>query len=170
MDRVKFSRIVGYMDEPAELLRGKGLRDTPYRRAVLLALEGRPHATAAEVVETLERNARDLAASARGAKAASIDRMSRQGLYNVLEDLARAGLVRVIEPAGSPARFELHAGDNHHHMVCRLCGRVRDVPCAVGAAPCLEPLQDEDFAADEAGVTWWGTCRDCRMLAISSRL
>jgi Fur family ferric uptake transcriptional regulator len=149
------------MDEPSELLRGKGLRVTPNRRAVLLALEGRPHATAAEVGETLERNARDLAASARGAKAASIDRLSRQGLYNVLEDLARAGLVRVIEPAGSPARFELHAGDNHHHMVCRRCGRVRDVPCAVGAAPCLQPLQDEDFAVDEAEVTWWGTCRDC---------
>jgi Fe2+ or Zn2+ uptake regulation protein len=164
LDRVKSGRIVVCMEKFAALLRGKGLRNTPYRRAVLLALEERPHATVVEVVATLERIASDAAASAGGAKAAGIDGLSRQGLYNVLEDLRRAGLVRSIEPAGSPVRFELQTHDNHHHLVCRRCGRVQVVACAVGATPCLDPIADENFVIDEAEVTWWGTCQDCLSL------
>jgi Fe2+ or Zn2+ uptake regulation protein len=149
------------MEELAGLLHGRGLRNTPYRRAVLLALEDRPHATAMEIAAILEQIGSDWAASAGGAKAASIDGLSRQGLYNVLDDLTRAGLVRSIEPAGSPVRFELQTHDNHHHLVCRHCGRVQDVACAVGATPCLDPITDENFLIDEAEVTWWGTCQNC---------
>jgi Fur family ferric uptake transcriptional regulator len=87
-----------------------------------------------------------------------------QGLYNVLEALVRAGLVRCIEPAGLAARYELRVGDNHHHVVCRGCGRIEDVDCAVGLAPCLEAADAVGFVVDEAEVTWWGTCMDCRIL------
>ncbi|MFF7333961.1 transcriptional repressor [Streptomyces sp. NPDC008150] len=132
-----------------DLLRGKGLRSTAQRRAVLEALRGHPHSTASEL------EARIAAGPGAGA-------LSRQGLYNVLEDLDGVHLVRRIEPAGSPARYELRVGDNHHHLVCRGCGRVEDVDCAVGAAPCLDPLEDKGFAIDEAEITWWGVCVDCR--------
>jgi Fur family ferric uptake transcriptional regulator len=132
------------VDSAADELRRTGLRNTAQRRAVLGALADRPHATAA-----------DVAASLRAVG------LSRQGLYNILDDLTRVGLVRCIEPAGSATRYELRVGDNHHHVVCRSCGRVEDVACAVGAAPCLEPSQDSGFAIDEAEVTWWGTCAEC---------
>jgi Fur family ferric uptake transcriptional regulator len=71
------------------------------------------------------------------------------------------GLIRCIEPAGSPGRYELGTGDNHHHLVCRTCGRIEDVACSVGAAPCLEPSSDNGFTIDEAEVTWWGQCANC---------
>jgi Fur family ferric uptake transcriptional regulator len=87
--------------------------------------------------------------------------LSRQGLYNVLDDLTRADLVRCIEPAGSPARYELRVGDNHHHLVCRSCGRIEDVDCVIGAAPCLDPAENKGFAIDEAEITWWGMCDRC---------
>ncbi|GAA3724565.1 transcriptional repressor [Streptomyces tremellae] len=132
-----------------ELLRQKGLRSTAQRRAVLDALTAGSHATAAEVEQRIE--AAHLAAG-----------LSRQGLYNVLDDLTRAGLVRCIEPAGSPTRYELRVGDNHHHLVCRACGRIEDVDCTVGAAPCLDPLDAKGFALDEAEITWWGVCDACR--------
>ncbi|MGY0489330.1 Fur family transcriptional regulator [Streptomyces sp. WG-D5] len=138
------------MDENAgDLLRRKGLRSTAQRRAVLAALQGRPHSTAAELEERIEDG-----------------RLSRQGLYNVLDDLTRAHLIRCVEPAGSPARFELRVGDNHHHLVCRVCGRIEDVDCAVGAAPCLDPIEERGFTVDEAEVTWWGRCADCRSAAV----
>lgn len=138
--------------DAGELLRRRGLRSTAQRRAVLTALQGRPHASAADLEERI-RTAAGPEASAGG--------LSRQGLYNVLEDLTRVHLVRCIEPAGSPARFELRVGDNHHHLVCRSCGRIEDVDCAVGAAPCLDPVEDSGFTVDEAEVTWWGRCADC---------
>ncbi len=84
--------------------------------------------------------------------------MSTQAVYDVLRALTGAGLVRRIEPAGSPARFEARVGDNHHHVVCRVCGAIADVDCAVGAAPCLEPSNDHGFVIDEAEVTYWGLC------------
>lgn len=93
--------------------------------------------------------------------------LSRQGLYNVLDDLTRAGLVRCIEPAGSVARYEMRVGDNHHHLVCRSCGCVEDVDCSVGEAPCLQPVSaPEGFQLDEAEVTWWGTCRSCSPVSV----
>lgn len=132
------------MDAAAEDLRRSGLRNTAHRRAVLATLAGMPHSTAAEVAGALGQ-----------------DGLSRQGLYNVLDDLTRVGLVRCIEPAGSAARYELRVGDNHHHVVCRRCGRVEDVACAVGSAPCLDPSESQGFAIDEAEVTWWGLCAEC---------
>ncbi|MGW2684778.1 Fur family transcriptional regulator [Streptomyces sp. NPDC001414] len=135
------------METPVgDLLKGKGLRSTAQRRAVLTALRGRPHSTAADL-ET---------------RVGAAGGLSRQGLYNVLDDLTKAELVRRIEPAGSPARYELRVGDNHHHLVCRSCGRIEDVDCTVGAAPCLTPGDDRGFAVDEAEITWWGLCAECR--------
>jgi Fur family transcriptional regulator, stress-responsive regulator len=143
------------MDEFADLLRRKGLRNTGQRRAVMGALKVAPHATAPD----LERA---LGIVKGGSGVSSSSGLSRQGLYNVLEDLTRAELVRRIEPAGSPARYELRVGDNHHHAVCRSCGHVEDIDCAVGDAPCLEPVEERGFLIDEAEVTWWGLCSACR--------
>jgi Fe2+ or Zn2+ uptake regulation protein len=139
---------VDVVETAADDLRRTGLRNTVQRRAVLGALAQLPHSTAAQVAAAIP----------------GVD-LSRQGLYNVLDDLTRAGLVRSIEPAGSAARYELRVGDNHHHVVCRGCGRVEDVPCAVGAAPCLEPSDGQGFAIDEAEVTWWGRCAECARAA-----
>jgi Fur family transcriptional regulator, stress-responsive regulator len=127
-------------------LRANGLRVTAQRQRVLDVLAGRPHLTAAEIADALEADA-----------------PSRQGLYNVLDDLTRVGLLRCIEPANSSARYELRVGDNHHHLVCRTCGRVEDVDCAIGEAPCLEPATTPSgFLMQEAEVTWWGTCTECQ--------
>jgi Fur family transcriptional regulator, stress-responsive regulator len=131
-------------------LRQAGLRVTGQRQAVLRALEGAAHATAAEIAARVAQL--PVAASAE---------VSRQGLYNVLEDLTRVGLARRIEPAGSATRYELRAGDNHHHLVCRTCGRIEDVACAVGAAPCLDLQNGKGFTIDEAEITWWGQCSQC---------
>jgi Fur family transcriptional regulator, stress-responsive regulator len=128
-----------------EQLRASGLRVTVQRQTVLAALARHPHASAVDLAGRL----------------AGVEGLSRQGLYNVLADLVRAGLARSIEPAGSAARYELRVGDNHHHLVCRSCGRVEDVACAVGAVPCLQPNDAGGFLLDEAEVTWWGTCRAC---------
>ncbi|WP_069630557.1 Fur family transcriptional regulator [Streptomyces niveus] len=137
------------MEDLSESLRKKGLRNTSQRRAVLAALHGFPHSTASDV-------------EARVGAADTSAGMSRQGLYNVLEDLTGAGLIRRIEPAGSPTRYELRVGDNHHHLVCRRCGLIEDVDCATGVAPCLEPVGRTGFAVEEAGITWWGLCVRCR--------
>lgn len=143
----------------AEQLRARGLRNTPQRRAVLMALARAPHATAAELAASVVAAAQQ--ASEGGSPAASVDGLSRQGLYNVLDDLTRAGLVRCIEPAGSPTRYEVRVGDNHHHLVCRECGRIQDVSCAVGEAPCLAPAELDGFTVDEAEIIWWGYCESC---------
>jgi Fur family transcriptional regulator, stress-responsive regulator len=142
------------MESLADQLRGRGLRNTPQRRAVLIALAQAPHSTAADL-------SRALSAPAGDGRTQAVDGLSRQGLYNVLDDLTRAGLVRCIEPAGSPARYEVRVGDNHHHLVCRACGKVEDVSCAIGEAPCLEPSERSGFVVDEAEVIWWGSCADC---------
>lgn len=126
-------------------LRGHGLKVTAARQAVLTAVAQRPHASTVEIAELL------------------VDGpiLSKQGLYNILDALTRARLLRRIEPAGSSARYELRVGDNHHHVVCRICGRVADVDCARGEAPCLEPNDTRGFRIDEAEVTWWGVCAAC---------
>jgi Fur family transcriptional regulator, stress-responsive regulator len=90
-----------------------------------------------------------------------VGHVSLQAIYEALHALTEAGLIRRIEPPGSPARFEGRVGDNHHHVVCRSCGVVADVDCAVGAAPCLTASDDHGFAIDEAEVVYWGLCSDC---------
>ena len=132
---------------PTELLRGAGLRVTAPRVIVLRALAARPHAAADELI-----------AAAR----AELGAVSIQGAYNVLNDCRQAGIVRRIQPAGSPALYELRVGDNHHHLVCRGCGAVHDVDCAVGEAPCLEPSDGLGFEIDEAEVIYRGMCPECR--------
>ena len=129
------------------LLRSSGLRVTDSRRAVLRALQDKPHATAEDVFSLVSAHSPDA---------------NRQSIYNALADFAGAGLARRIEPAGHAARFELRVGDNHHHVVCSGCGRIDDVDCVVGHAPCLEPAGATEFALDQAEVTFWGRCPDCR--------
>lgn len=129
-----------------ERLRRASLRVTGPRVAVLEAVDAHPHAD----TDTVIRRAR----AARGS-------ISVQAGYDVLRALTEAGLVRRIEPAGSPARYESRTGDNHHHVVCRSCGAIADVDCTVGDRPCLEPSQSNGFVIDEAEVTYWGTCPDC---------
>jgi Fur family ferric uptake transcriptional regulator len=91
--------------------------------------------------------------------------VSTQAVYDCLDALGRAGLVRRVETAGSPARYEARVGDNHHHLVCRACGDTVDVDCAVAGAPCLEPSQSHGFVIDEAEVVFWGLCPDCNQTA-----
>jgi Fur family ferric uptake transcriptional regulator len=134
---------------PENLLRAQGLRVTKPRVAVLEVLAAGGHLEVDEV-----------AAQVRG----RLDSVSTQAVYDVLGALARAGLARRIEPAGSPARYEARAGDNHHHVVCRGCGTVADVDCSVGQAPCLDPRTAHGFEVDEAEVTFWGLCPRCQAL------
>jgi Fur family transcriptional regulator, stress-responsive regulator len=128
------------------VLRDRGLRATAARVAVLSAVTNQPHAPADEIA---------LAARAH------VGAVSTAAVYEVLRALTAAGLIRRIEPAGSPARYETRVADNHHHVVCRRCGVVGDVDCTVGAAPCLEPSATAGFVLDEAEITWWGLCADC---------
>ncbi len=135
------------MIDANEQLRSSGLRVTAQRLAVLEAVRMGGHPG----VEEVQRRARE-----------SLGSISIQAVYDVLGALDGAGLVRRIEPAGSPARYEGRVGDNHHHVVCRTCGTIGDVDCTVGAAPCLEPSAAQGFVVDEAEVTFWGTCLTCR--------
>jgi Fur family ferric uptake transcriptional regulator len=128
------------------LLRGADLRVTAPRRAVLAAVHDHPHAD----TETLLRATRERLAS-----------VSHQAVYDVLRALTDAGLLRRIQPAGSVARYETRTGDNHHHVVCRSCGVVGDVDCAVGDTPCLTASDDAGFRIDEAEVVYWGHCPAC---------
>ena len=130
----------------AEELRGAGLRVTAARAALLDAVRAGDHLG----VEAIAAGVRD-----------RIGQVSLQAVYDALNALTQAGLVRRIEPAGSPARYEGRLRDNHHHLVCRSCGSVADVNCAVGHAPCLAPSDDHGFAIDEAEVTYWGLCPGC---------
>ena len=129
-----------------EQLRASGLRVTAARLAVLAWLNDHPHATADQVAG----GARELLGS-----------VSTQAVYDVLNVCRAADLVRRIEPAGHPARYETRTGDNHHHLVCRTCGRTEDVDCTVGVAPCLTPAESLGFVVDEAEVVFWGLCSDC---------
>ncbi|HVC24233.1 MAG TPA: Fur family transcriptional regulator [Acidimicrobiales bacterium] len=135
-----------YPSSSAARLRGAGLRVTAIRLTVLDEVAARPHADTESI------------ATAVGGELGTV---SRQAVYDALRALAQAGLVRRIEPAGSPARYEARVGDNHHHVVCRVCGATADVDCAVGSAPCLEPSQAHGFRLDEAEVTYWGLCPRC---------
>lgn len=128
------------------LLRGNGLRVTRPRLAVLSAVHAHPHADTDSIIGAVRR---DLSA------------VSQQAVYDVLRALTAAGLVRRIQPSGSVARYEARVGDNHHHVVCRSCGAIADVDCAVGETPCLTASDGQGFAIDEAEVTYWGVCPDC---------
>lgn len=132
--------------ESAELLRSHGVQVTAQRLAVLAAVAERPHATADEVAEAVRER---------------IGAISRQAVYDALGLLAEKGLLRRIQPPGSAARYEDRVGDNHHHLICRLCGRTVDVDCAVGVAPCLTPASAAGYVVDEAEVVYWGRCPDC---------
>jgi Fur family transcriptional regulator, stress-responsive regulator len=132
---------------PAEL-RARGLRVTAARLAVYRAVAETPGHPGVDVIATRAR--------------ASIGTLSTQAVYDALRALSAAGLLRRIEPAGSPARFETRVGDNHHHVVCRVCGATQDVDCVVGEEPCLTPNDAGGFLVDEAEVTFWGVCPDCQ--------
>lgn len=132
--------------DTATALREAGLRVTAQRQAVLAALGEHPHAD----TETVLR-----------ATLARLGSVSHQAVYDVLRALVDAGLVRRIQPAGSLARYEVRVGDNHHHLVCRACGAVGDVDCAVGDTPCLTAADDRGYVIDEAEVIYWGRCPDC---------
>ena len=128
-------------------LRDAGLRVTSPRLAVLMSLEEGQHLDADAIAD---------------AARARLGTLSTQAVYDNLHILERAGLVRRIQPAGHPARYELRVGDNHHHIVCRHCGLTADVDCTVGAAPCLEPSSDHGFVVQEAEVIFWGLCPQCQ--------
>ncbi len=130
-----------------ELLRDHGVHVTAQRLAVLRAVSSRPHCTAENIVET----AKD-----------EIGTISRQSVYDTLNTFVEKGLVRRIQPTGSPALYEDRVGDNHHHLICRDCGRVVDVDCSVGAMPCLQAANDNGFEIDEAEVAYWGRCPECK--------
>jgi Fe2+ or Zn2+ uptake regulation protein len=130
-----------------ERLRQTGLRVTAPRVAILDALPGGVHCGVDEIARTVRQR---------------LGSLSTQAVYDILRAFTDAGLVRRVELAGSPIRYESRVGDNHHHLVCRSCGRTEDVDCAVGAAPCLEPVMSGGYAVDEAEVTFWGYCPPCR--------
>jgi Fe2+ or Zn2+ uptake regulation protein len=132
--------------EMEHALREVGLRVTRPRVAVLNAVHRHPHADTASIIGAARRDLGDV---------------SSQAVYDVLRALTTAGLVRRIEPAGSPARYEARVGDNHHHVVCRSCGAIADVDCAVGDTPCLTASDDHGWLIDEAEVTYWGLCPAC---------
>lgn len=135
-------------DWPAKL-KTAGLRVTAGRLAVLSALEERPHLGLADIgVAVRER----------------LGSVSTQALYDVPAALHSARLIRRVEPAGSPPRYELEGADNHHHAVCRSCGAMHDVACVTGHAPCLTPARSDGFVVDEAEVIYWGLCAQCNEL------
>ena len=127
-------------------MRGAALRVTRPRVAVLTAVYEHPHADTDSII---------------GVAREDLGGVSHQAVYDVLRVLTAAGLVRRIEPSGSVARYESRVGDNHHHVVCRSCGAIEDVDCAVGDAPCLTASDGHGFAIDEAEVTYWGLCPTC---------
>ena len=132
--------------DPANLLRSRGIQVTAQRLAVFRTVTGQPHITADGVAEIVR---------------AEIGAISLQSVYDALGVLLAAGLLRRIQPAGSPARFEDRVGDNHHHLICRVCGRLVDVDCAVGSAPCLTAADGMGYEIDEAEVAYWGRCPEC---------
>jgi Fur family ferric uptake transcriptional regulator len=133
-------------DLPAAL-RGAGLRVTASRLAVLSAVGEGHHLTADQIASVVRGR---------------VGTISTQAVYDVLHALTRAGLTRRIEPAGSPALYETRVGDNHHHVVCRMCGAVSDVDCVIGEPPCVLPTDSSGFMIDEAEVTFWGLCPTCQ--------
>ena len=134
------------INDPTNLLREHGLQVTAQRLAVLRAVSGRPHGTADELAEDIR---------------AEIGTISKQAVYDALGIMAEKGIIRRIQPAGSPALYEDRVGDNHHHVICRACGKAVDVDCAVGETPCLTAADDSGYKIDEAEVIYWGTCPEC---------
>ena len=128
------------------LLRRHGLQVTAQRLAVLRAVSDRPHSTADDIDKVVR---------------SEIGAISRQAVYDALGILTDKGLLRRIQPAGSPARYENRVGDDHHHLICRACGRMVDVDCAVGETPCLTAADDSGYDIDEAEVIYWGRCPGC---------
>lgn len=137
-------------NDPADLLRRHGVQVTAQRLAVLRAVSARPHGTADDIEEVVR---------------SEIGAISRQAVYDALGTLADKGLIRRIQPARSPARYEDRVDDNHHHLVCRSCGHTVDVDCAVGSSPCLEATDDHGFTIDEAEIIYWGYCPGCQHAA-----
>jgi Fe2+ or Zn2+ uptake regulation protein len=136
--------------EIEHLLRGASLRVTRPRVAVLGAVYDHPHADTDRIIAVVRND---------------LGEVSHQAVYDVLRALTAAALVRRIEPAGSSARYESRVADNHHHVVCRSCGAIADVDCAVGDAPCLTAADPQGFVIDEAEVVYWGLCPDCTAAA-----
>ena len=134
------------------LLRESGLQVTAQRLAILRAVSSLPHATADELIDNV-----------RG----SLGSISRQAVYGALGVLVEKNLIRRIQPAGSPARYEDRVGDNHHHLICRGCGMTFDINCAVGSAPCLVAEDDHGFEIDEAEVIYWGRCPSCQKTEVA---
>jgi Fe2+ or Zn2+ uptake regulation protein len=128
------------------LLRRHGMQVTAQRLAVLRAVSDQPHSTADDIGNVVR---------------AEIGAISRQAVYDALAVLTDRGLLRRIQPAGSPARYEGRVGDNHHHVICRICGRMVDVDCAVGETPCLTAADNSGYEVDEAEVIFWGRCPEC---------
>jgi Fur family ferric uptake transcriptional regulator len=144
--------VPNHRDAVVELLRSRGLRATSSRVAVFAAVDSLAgHPDVAAVTARVRAGAGSI---------------STQAVYDCLASLTAAGLLRRIEPAGSPARYETRVGDNHHHIVCRVCGATQDVDCVHGATPCLQPEAVGGFAVDEAEVTFWGLCPDCQRAAV----
>ncbi|HEV7720825.1 MAG TPA: Fur family transcriptional regulator [Iamia sp.] len=133
-------------EDGSTVLRRHGLHVTAQRLAVLRAVSDRPHSTANDIDELVRTE---------------IGTVSRQAVYDVLAALTDKGLLRRIQPAGSPARYEDRVGDNHHHLICRACGRMVDVDCAVGETPCLTAADGVGYEIDEAEVIYWGRCPEC---------
>jgi len=133
--------------DSAALLRQNGIPITAQRLAVLRAVSDRPHGTVDAIAEEVRTQ---------------IGAISRQAVYDALGMLTQKGLIRRIQPAGSPTLYEDRIGDNHHHLICRTCGMTADVDCAVGKKPCLTAADAAGFVIDEAEVIYWGTCPDCR--------
>jgi Fur family transcriptional regulator, stress-responsive regulator len=130
----------------ATLLRRHGVQVTTQRLAVLRAVSERPHSTADDIDKVVR---------------VEMGAVSRQAVYDALGILTDKGLLRRIQPAGSPARYEDRVGDNHHHLICRTCGRMVDVDCAVDYTPCLTAADDSGYEIDEAEVIYWGRCPEC---------
>jgi len=134
--------------DPASVLREHGIQVTAQRLAVLRAVSARPHSTADVIAEEVR---------------ADIGAISRQAVYDTLGILVEKGILRRIQPAGSPARYEDRVGDNHHHIICRTCGKMVDIDCTISRAPHLTEDVRSGFRIDEAEVIYWGTCPDCRV-------
>jgi Fur family ferric uptake transcriptional regulator len=134
-------------EQHASLLRDAGLSATTQRLSVLRVLGSHPHQTADEIVVLCESD---------------LGTISRQSVYDALAAMSEKGIIRRVQPLGSPARYEDRVGDNHHHVVCRLCGSLANVDCATGETPCLTAVDDMGFDIDEAEVIYWGRCGSCR--------
>jgi Fur family ferric uptake transcriptional regulator len=133
--------------DQATMLRQHGVQVTAQRLAVLRAVSEHPHSTAADIDRTVR---------------SEIGSISLQAVYDALGTLSDEGIIRRIQPAGSPARYEDRVGDNHHHLICRACGQMVDVDCAVGYSPCLTAAGDSGYEIDEAEVIYWGRCPQCQ--------